>query len=243
MKIANNGFDRLCGSHRFSARQLAQQATTGKGTVTTIDRIQGKIGIRQSQAARSAPIASGLPSSSSCRAARWMTLHAGDQDHILRQRSGWGEDDHENRETIGRPDLLRGRDDARRERASLGVSLDVVPLRPGRQRHPAFGGVDRRGPQAVRGLAAMQRLADFADGEERARSRLLDFQRLLRHCPEPARPGRSASPTRWPPARVRPPSAPRSLCGFFGIGHGRRWAPPPHPSITSSTFGGDIGRL
>ena len=35
------------------------------------------------------------------------------------------------------------------------------------------------------------------------------------------------------------------FCGFFGIGHAARLTPQPRllASITSSTFGGDIGRL
>src|SRR6266480_295204 len=52
-----------------------------------------------------------------------------------------------------------------------------IPL--AHQRLPPFRGRDRRGPQAVGGLAAMQRLADFADRHEGAGARLLDFERLF----------------------------------------------------------------
>src|SRR6185437_4695007 len=48
-----------------------------------------------------------------------------------------------------------------------------------RQRLPACRGTDRRLPQVIRRLAAMQRLSDLANRHEGRRARFFDFERLF----------------------------------------------------------------
>ena len=90
----------------------------------------------------------------------------------------------------------------------------------------------------------MQRLADFADGEEGARSRLLDFQGLLAAALNEAN-----QPVQDRQRRLRRFAFGRlqgldDLGGFLRIRHAQAYsAASALASSTSSTFGGDIGRL
>jgi hypothetical protein len=90
----------------------------------------------------------------------------------------------------------------------------------------------------------MQRLSDFADGEERAGSRLLDFQRLVA-----ATLNQTGQAVQYFKRNLRRLMFGRlqsidDLSGFFGIVHAAVYsAASLRASITSSTLGGDIGRL
>jgi len=62
----------------FSSATLAQQAMTGTGTVTTIDRIRGTIAIRQTQSGTVGANTGGLSEQFKLQGGSLETLHAGD---------------------------------------------------------------------------------------------------------------------------------------------------------------------
>src|ERR1700722_4626119 len=118
--------------------------------------------------------------------------------------------------------------------------LGVRSFLRSRQRLPLFRSRDRRLPQPLRGLAAMQRLADFADGEEGAGPRLLDFQRLLA-----AAPNQPDQPIEKRQRRLRRLAFGRfqgfdNLGGLFGISHALRSpAATSYKEPSSSAKAGD----
>jgi Cu/Ag efflux protein CusF len=78
MKIAKIVLASCAALTVFSSVALAQQAMTGTGTVTTIDRIRGTIAIRQTQSGTVGANTGGLSEQFKLQGGSLETLHAGD---------------------------------------------------------------------------------------------------------------------------------------------------------------------
>jgi hypothetical protein len=79
MKIARMVLAGCAALAVVSSASLAQQAMTGSGTITTIDRLQGKIGIRQSQEGTVGANTVGVSEQYKMQGAQLDALHAGDR--------------------------------------------------------------------------------------------------------------------------------------------------------------------
>ena len=72
----------------FSSVTLAQQATTGTGTVTTIDRIHGTIAIRETQSGTVGANSGGATNEFKLQGSSLDALHAGDRVKFSATESG-----------------------------------------------------------------------------------------------------------------------------------------------------------
>ena len=72
----------------FSSVTLAQQATTGTGTVTTIDRIHGTIAIRETQSGTVGANSGGATNEFKLQGSSLEALHAGDRVKFSATESG-----------------------------------------------------------------------------------------------------------------------------------------------------------
>jgi Cu/Ag efflux protein CusF len=79
MKIAKIVLASAAGLTLFSGASLAQQAMTGTGTITTIDRLHGSIAIRQTQSGTVGANTGGISDEFKLQGSSLEALHAGDR--------------------------------------------------------------------------------------------------------------------------------------------------------------------
>ncbi len=79
MKIAKIVLASAAGLTLFSGVTLAQQAMTGTGTITTIDRLRGNIAIRQTQSGTVGANTGGVSDEFKLQGSALDALHAGDR--------------------------------------------------------------------------------------------------------------------------------------------------------------------
>lgn len=79
MKIAKIVLASAAGLTLLSGASVAQQAMTGTGTITTIDRLHGSIAIRQTQSGTVGANTGGISDEFKLQGSSLEALHAGDR--------------------------------------------------------------------------------------------------------------------------------------------------------------------